>query len=118
MSDLQFIRVGRVEDFRIPSFKRFTIVARHVAVFREPSGEFFATEISCKHQNADLTTGEFHGFVVTCPRHGWKYNVKTGECLNQHSAPLRRHGLKIEDGDIYITLFPIAAESDSMEFEV
>lgn len=115
MTPPQYIKVARVTDFDTVRFKRFTIMARHVAVFKEPDGSFFATEISCKHQNADLTTGRFEGNKVTCPRHGWVYDIRTGECLNQPSAPLRKHGLKIEDGVIYITLFPESASQEAQE---
>ena len=103
---MQYIKIARVDDFKGARFRKFKVLARNVAIFREPDGSFFATEISCKHQNWDLTTGKFDGDCVTCPRHGWKYNVKTGECLNHDSTPLRRYGLKVEEGVIFITTTP------------
>jgi toluene monooxygenase system ferredoxin subunit len=115
MSERQYLKIARVEDFKGIRFKRYTILARHVAIFKEPDGTFFATEISCKHQNADLTTGRFNGDIVTCPRHGWIYNIKTGQCLNQHSAKLRKHDLRIENGEIYISMFPISDDEDEGE---
>ena len=55
----------------------------------------------------DLTTGKFEGDIVTCPRHGWIYNVRTGDCLTHESTRLRRYGLKVEGDDVFITLLPI-----------
>lgn len=109
MSDeeVKFVRVAHVDEFKKAGFKKLSLLARNVAVFRDDDGEFFATEISCKHQNWDLTTGKFEGDIVTCPRHGWVYNIRTGDCLNQDSTRLRRYGVKVEGDDVYVTLRPI-----------
>lgn len=104
---MQFIRIAKVSDFDKIRCRSYTVLARKVGVFKEPDGSFYAIEAACKHQNADLTTGAIRGDVATCPRHGWQYNLRTGACLNQDSAPLRRYGCKVENGDIYITLLPI-----------
>lgn len=104
---MHYVKIAKLADFDTKSFKKFTILARHVAIFRDPDGTFFATEISCKHQNWDLTTGKFIGDIVTCPRHGWVYNIRTGECLNQDSTRLRKYGVKVEGDDVLITREPI-----------
>ena len=106
---MQFVRLAKVSDFTGIRFKAYTIMGRRVAIFREADGSFFASEVSCKHQNADLLTGRIEGDVVTCPRHFWKYNLRTGECLTHNSAKLRRHALKVEGEDIFVSLSP---ESD------
>lgn len=103
----KYVRAASVEEFARTRFKRMSLLARNIAIFRDDDGGFFATEISCKHQNWDLTTGKFVGDIVTCPRHGWVYNIRTGECLNQDSTPLRQYGVKVEDDTVYITLRPI-----------
>lgn len=112
---VQYVKIANVADFEGLRFKKFKILARNVAIFREPDGSFFATEISCKHQNWDLTTGTFDGDSVTCPRHGWKYNIRSGECLTHRSTPLRRYGLKVEDGVLYITITPLEQQDEVRE---
>lgn len=104
---MHYVKIAKVADFDQKPFKKFTLLARHVAIFRDPGGAFFATEISCKHQNWDLTTGKFVGDIVTCPRHGWVYNIRTGECLNQDSTRLRKYGVRVEGEDVFITREPI-----------
>jgi nitrite reductase/ring-hydroxylating ferredoxin subunit len=104
---MDFVKIANVSDFDNLRFKKFSVLARNLAIFKDADGSFFATEISCKHQNWDLTTGCFDGDIVTCPRHNWVYNIRTGECLNQDSTPLRHYGVKVEDDAIYITLKPI-----------
>lgn len=98
--------MAKTSDFNGLRFRGYTLLGRRVAIFREADGTFYASEVSCKHQNADLLTGQIEGDIVTCPRHHWKYNLKTGECLTHNSARLRRHALKIEGEDIYVSLSP------------
>jgi nitrite reductase/ring-hydroxylating ferredoxin subunit len=87
-----------------------------VAIVRDPDGTFWATEIACKHQNADLAAeGTWDGDIVTCSRHFWKYNLRTGQCLNQNSAPLRRHDLKRIGDELHVSVHPIETESAKNE---
>ncbi len=108
MSDsVKFIRIAHVDDFARQPYRSFSVLARKVGVFKDKDGSFFAREVACKHQNWDLTTGPVKGDILTCPRHGWAYNIRTGECLNHDSTPLRRYALKVEGDEIYISLLPV-----------
>lgn len=103
----EFVKVAPVEAFAAHRFIRFRILARYLAVFKEPDDSFYAIEYNCKHMNWDLSTGALEGDVVTCPRHGWEYNVRSGECLNHDSTPLRRYACKVEDGIVYVSVVPL-----------
>ena len=118
----QFIKLARVDEFNALRMKSYSIVAKPVAIIKDPDGTFWATEIGCKHNNFDLSGGNFRGDEVRCPRHGWVYNIRSGECLNQNSAPLRRHTLEIRGEDIYVSLYPdpepIEEDEEDWAFEV
>ena len=109
---MEYVKIARVSDFKTVWIKSYKIFAKNIAIVKEKNGAFFATEISCKHNNVDLTTGRFRGYVVTCPRHGWVYDIQSGECLNQPAAPLRKHELKIEGDDIFVSVSPIEGEAE------
>ncbi len=104
---MDYVKVAKVTDFDEVAMRSYRILARHVGVFKEEDGSFYAIETGCKHANANLLGGKRDGDVVTCPMHGWKYNLKTGACVWGTGASLRRYALKIEDGCIYISCFPI-----------
>ncbi|PHR29028.1 MAG: hypothetical protein COA36_04935 [Desulfotalea sp.] len=103
---MDFIKIAKVTDFEDKYIKSYSIMGKKIGVIRQKDGQFFAIEVGCKHQRADLTEGEIDGLIVTCPRHHWKYDLVTGKCLNHESVDLRRHALKIEAGDIFISLYP------------
>ncbi len=92
--------------------KSFRILARHVGIFKAEDGSFYAMESGCQHQQADLTLGHIKGDVVTCYRHGWRYNLRTGECLEGDAKPLRRYGLRVEGEFLYITRGPLSEEQE------
>ena len=101
------VKIAKVSDFAHTKLKSFKVLARPVGIFKEPDGSFRAMEVGCKHENADLTTGQIRDGVVTCPWHGWKYDLNTGECLWGSTACLRPYAIKIEGDDIFISLRPI-----------
>jgi nitrite reductase/ring-hydroxylating ferredoxin subunit len=91
------------------------VAGKPVAVFRraaapagDPAAGLFAREMACKHQNADLTRGTIAGGQVTCPRHGWRYDLATGACLDHDALPLRAHEVVVEDGWVFVALTPSA----------
>ena len=100
-------KIAKTKDFEGQRFQTYRVIARTIGIFKEPDGSFYAIEMLCKHQNADLSAGTLDGDVATCPRHGWKYNVRTGECLTNPSTPLRRFALKVEDGTISVSISPM-----------
>ena len=44
-------------------------------------GTIYAFGDSCRHQGGSLSSGVLRDDVVTCPLHGWAYNVRTGKTL-------------------------------------
>lgn len=113
---MDYVRLGYVRDFDQVRIKSYRMLGRLIAIVRERDGTFWATEIACKHQNADLVNeGRWEGDQVICRRHGWKYDLRTGECLNQNSAPLRRHHLKVVAGELHVSAHPIETADSADE---
>lgn len=106
----EYIKIGKVSDFKDVSIRSYAILGKKIGVIKNGDGSFFATEISCKHQGADLTAGTIKDNIATCYRHGWRYNLVTGECLNHESPPLRKYSLIIDGDDIKVSLHPIPDE--------
>lgn len=44
-------------------------------------GALYAIEDVCTHDGGELASGPREGFVVTCPRHGAQFDVRSGEAL-------------------------------------
>ncbi len=109
---MDYIKAANVNEFKNTRIKSVTILGRKVGIIKGRNSEFYAIEVGCKHQGADITGGHISGDVATCPRHGWKFNLVSGECLNQDAPRLRKYGLKIEGDVILITSMPLIEEEE------
>jgi nitrite reductase/ring-hydroxylating ferredoxin subunit len=74
-----------------------------IAVFNV-GGTYCAIDNTCIHRGGPLGEGELEGDTVTCPWHGWQYNVKTGACINNPSATLKSYEVKVEGTDVKVLL--------------
>ena len=108
MEEMPFFRIGSAADIPSDGMKTLAVLGRRIGVFRAADGALQAMEVTCRHQGGDLTLGTREGDVVTCPRHGWRYDLRTGECLNEPWARLRRFAVKIENGDVYLSSTPLS----------
>jgi len=52
-------------------------LTKDIAVFNV-DGKFYALSNVCAHKGGPLNEGMFEKYLVTCPWHGWKYDVRTG----------------------------------------
>jgi nitrite reductase (NADH) small subunit/3-phenylpropionate/trans-cinnamate dioxygenase ferredoxin subunit len=81
-----------------------TVDGRHVALFRL-GDEFFAIDNLCLHKAGPLCDGEIDGGdVVTCPWHGWSYEIRTGTMVQDPRVGLSKHDVRIEGEVISVRL--------------
>lgn len=66
------------------------------------NGRIYATTDICPHSGGSLGQGELCESVVTCPLHGWKFEVETGKCLMAPAMKLKTYQVKVEGNDILV----------------
>lgn len=67
-------------------------------------GVVYAMDNVCSHSGASLADGELKGLVVTCPLHGWQYDLTTGCCTHIRDECLRTFPVLVEGDDIFVEL--------------
>lgn len=101
---MEYMPIAKLSSLDNKEILSLSILGKRIAIFKNPDGTLLITESGCKHQGADITQGKRNGDEFTCPRHGWRYNIRTGECLNHDSVKLRKYEYIIEDGMIKICM--------------
>lgn len=91
-----WVRVATVAECPPGSSLEVVADARIVALFNV-DGSFYALDGVCPHQGGPLGKGELGGCVVTCPWHGWQFDVTTGcnqlrPTMIQQPFPVRVEG--------------------------
>ena len=99
----EFIKIGKISDINVNSIKPFNVNGIPVAV-ANLNGEFFAVADTCTHDGGELGEGEVVGeCCVECPRHGGRFNLKTGQVKAlPPTVPIKTYEVKVEGEDILV----------------
>ncbi|HMN11260.1 MAG TPA: non-heme iron oxygenase ferredoxin subunit [Bellilinea sp.] len=67
------------------------------------NGEYFAVENCCTHEDEKLDPGELEGYQIACPRHGSRFDVRTGAALTLPAyKPVHTFPVKVENGRVFL----------------
>jgi len=104
---MEFVTVARVGD--IPPGKARQVVVpgcgndRWVGLFNL-NGAYHAVDNVCLHRGGPLADGVIAGCIVTCPWHGWQFDVTTGALVQDPSVGVSRHETRIVGDDVQVRL--------------
>ena len=96
-----FVKVATTGELPPGQAKKVEVNGKTIAVFNV-GGSYHATDDTCTHRGGPLSEGHLEGNVVTCPWHGAKFNVTSGEVVGPparagvSSYPVRVNGSDIE----------------------
>lgn len=102
---MPWTRVATVDQCPPGSATEWVAAGRIVALFRLDNEHWSALDGICPHQGGPLGKGRLEGCWVTCPWHGWQYDVGSGQ---HRTSPLKQPTLpvKVEDGEVYVDIEP------------
>ena len=102
MSD--FVRVANKSEFSDPGKLTVEVEDRVVVVFRV-DGQFYCLDDVCTHDGGPLGEGQLCDHAIACPRHGAKFDIRTGKPLTMPAtAPTAVHEVKVEGDAVYVRL--------------
>ena len=99
-----FTRVADVAELPDPGKTLVEVDGEMVAVFHV-GGSWYAIDDVCTHDGGPLADGELLDHTIACPRHGAKFDIRTGAALTMPAVrPTRSHEVRVQDGGIWIRL--------------
>jgi nitrite reductase (NADH) small subunit len=99
-------RIGRIGDVPLLEGRSVTVAGRRVAVFRTAEGHH-AIDAACPHSGGPLADGLVADACVTCPLHGWRFDLRSGAALGAHPG-VAVHDVLERDGELWLRLAPDA----------
>lgn len=96
-----YVKVATNGELAPGQGKVVEVQGKEIALFNV-GGAYFAIDNMCTHEEASLADGEISGFEVTCPLHGAKFDVRSGQVLGPPayddvaSYPVRVSGADVE----------------------
>jgi 3-phenylpropionate/trans-cinnamate dioxygenase ferredoxin subunit len=97
----EFIKVAQISDLA-PGEKLLVIYEDEDVGLFNIAGKFYAISDLCTHDGGPLVEGALEGEQIICPRHGARFNVRTGQQTMPAFAPVPRYQVKVEGEDIWI----------------
>jgi 3-phenylpropionate/trans-cinnamate dioxygenase ferredoxin subunit len=97
-----FVKVARADEIA-PGEKKIVEVDGVLVVVVNLAGEYYAIEDVCTHDGGPLGEGELAGHELICPRHGARFDVRTGEALTLpafEAAPT--YEVRVENGNVLV----------------
>lgn len=102
------VPVAHLEDIPEGERKLVQVEGLSIGLFHH-KGNFYALHNSCLHRGGPVCTGRLEGDVLTCPWHGFQYDVTTGKLLVDPSASLDNYPVVVEDGHIHVQIPDMSA---------
>lgn len=104
MADQEFVTVARVGDIK-PGFVKVVDAGTRRVALCNVDGEYYAIDDLCTHDGGPLGSGELSDNEIECPRHGARFDVRTGAVLCFPAVvPVPTYPVKVEDGEIKVGL--------------
>lgn len=100
----EFVRVAALSEIPDPGKNVYEVDDRFVIVIHA-GGQVYCLDDVCTHDDGPLGEGDLYGNEIECPRHGARFDIRTGEAtMMPATQPTQVHEAKIQDGDIYVRL--------------
>jgi 3-phenylpropionate/trans-cinnamate dioxygenase ferredoxin component len=94
--------VAKVSDIPPERVAVFEVGDHEVAVCNV-DGEFYAIDDLCTHDGGSLDQGELEGDEIECPRHGARFDVRTGAAVQLPAfEPVETHDVRLEGDTVQV----------------
>jgi metal-sulfur cluster biosynthetic enzyme/nitrite reductase/ring-hydroxylating ferredoxin subunit len=102
MSD--FVSVAKTSDLADPG-RTLLEVEDRIVVLLKVGGEYFCIDDVCTHDGGPLSEGRLENHAIACPRHGAKFDIRTGKALTMPATvDTAAHEVKVEGDTILVRL--------------
>jgi nitrite reductase/ring-hydroxylating ferredoxin subunit len=98
---IRYVKVAELHEFAGGRSKRVVVENVEMALFFI-QGQFYAVQNECPHQHySALHQGILNGLEITCPMHGWVFDIPTGQAI-VGGGRLKSYAVKTEGNDILV----------------
>jgi nitrite reductase (NADH) small subunit len=102
---MSFVRIAAVTEVPPGTGRAYAVGRYDIALFNV-GGQFYALENSCPHQGGPIADGWLEGPEVTCPWHGWCFDVRSGKMTLGDFARIARFAVDVRGSDVYVSEEP------------
>jgi nitrite reductase (NADH) small subunit len=98
---MAFVRAMKIGEVP-PGMTRELQLDGKVIALSNVGGKVYAINNVCLHRGGPLGEGELSGQVVTCPWHGWQYDVTSGKLVTNPAVGVETYPVELRGDDVYV----------------
>jgi 3-phenylpropionate/trans-cinnamate dioxygenase ferredoxin component len=96
-------RVANSSELPEESMMRVEVDGVPICLVHAQDGNVYAIGDTCTHEEYSLCEGELWDMSVECPRHGSRFDVRTGQVTGLPAViPAKTYPVTIENGEIFV----------------
>jgi nitrite reductase (NADH) small subunit len=100
---MPFVRAAKLTEVPAGSIREIQVAGKTVAL-ANVAGKFFAINNTCLHRGGPLGQGSLQDKIVTCPWHGWEYDVTTGKVAQNPSMGVACYATEVRGDEVFIDI--------------
>jgi nitrite reductase/ring-hydroxylating ferredoxin subunit len=100
---MAFEKVARLAEIPAGSIKEVQVEGQAIAL-ANVAGTVYAISNTCLHRGGPLGEGQLEGKVVTCPWHGWQFDVTTGKAVQNPNAGVGCYAVEVRGEEVFVSL--------------
>jgi len=100
----EFVTVGKKDDIPAGEVRTYKLDGKDLALCNV-DGTFYAIDDVCTHDGGPLGEGYLEGDQIECPRHGARFDLKTGRAVTLPAVmPVNAYPVRVEGEDVQVEL--------------
>ncbi len=97
--------VSSIKERELAEGKMRAVRVKHEPVLlARVGGAVFGVSNRCPHMGCELQGGILNGYILMCPCHGWKFDVRNGQYTENPLTALTTYKCKVEDGHVWVEI--------------
>ena len=100
---MAFVCAAKASDIAPGQIREIQLDGTTIAL-ANVGGQFHALSNTCLHRGGPLGQGSLQGNLVTCPWHGWTFDVTSGKVSGGQSAGVDHYPVELRGEDVYVDI--------------
>ena len=100
---MAFLRAARKDEIPPGTIREFQVDGKTLAI-SNVEGKFYAINNTCLHRGGPIGQGTLSGKTVTCPWHGWQYDVRTGKVGQNPTVGVESYPVEVRGEEIFVNV--------------
>ena len=98
---MAFVRTIKVDEIPAGTVRELQVEGKAVAL-ANVSGRLYAVNNTCLHRGGPLGQGSLDGQIVTCPWHGWQFDICSGKVVQNPGVGVDCYPVEVRGQDVFI----------------